>query len=293
MSQPQYDAGGRPLAPEQGEFAAPAGGYYAEPPPKQRGCFFYGCLFAAVGGGLALLLLVALAATTLYFANQGINQYTSESPVPISQVSLTDDQKKDVQDRWGAFKKAVENGENAEIVLTADDINSLIESQPELKGTVYIKLKDEKATGEISYPVNIPLKGKRYINGTGTITAELADGKLDVRIQDLEVNGKQLPPEVKTQLGSENIAKDFTRNPKNAKMISKIESVKIKDSKVYIKAKKEGASEAGADPKTKADDAEKPKAEAEPKTPETTPPAEEKPKGAALGDSRGPLRRAA
>jgi hypothetical protein len=303
MSHPQFDAAGNPIQhdPDGGEFSPPA--YYAEPPKKPRGCFFYGCIFAAVGMGLALLVFVALIGTTLYFFNQAVNEYTSVTPAEIPQVTLSEDQKKELKDRWNAFKKAVEDDQEAEIVLTADDINALIEEEPELKGKVYIKLKGDEAIGEVSIPLNIPGKGKRYINGTGTITAELSNGNLDVRIHELEVNGKKLPPEVKAQLGGENIAKDFTRNPENAKLIRKFESIKLKDSLVYIKAKGKGEGEAGAgkDATTTkpAAEGEKPseppatpsKAEA-PKTsePKPEPPksetkgAEEKPKGqASLG----------
>jgi hypothetical protein len=307
MSHPQFDAAGKPLPhdPDGGEFSPPA--YYAEPPKKQRGCFFYGCIFAAVGMGLALLVFVALIGTSLYFINQAVNEYTSVTPAEIPQVNLPEDQRKELKERWNAFKKAVEDDQEAEIVLTADEINALIEDHPDLKGKVSIKLKGDEAIGEVSIPLNIPGKGKRYLNGTGTITAELSNGNLDVRIHELEVNGKKLPPEVKAQLGGENIAKDFTSNPENAKLIRKFESIKLKDSKVYIKAKGKGEGGAGKDTT-----ATRPAAEGEkPSEPPATPPkseaprtsepkpehpktetkgAEEKPKGqASLGRARNRL----
>ncbi|MFO0954629.1 MAG: hypothetical protein U0835_26395 [Isosphaeraceae bacterium] len=260
MTEPLFDETGRPLKsdPTGGEFAQP--GYYVEPPKKQRGCFFYGCLFASIGAGLMFLVVVAIIATGVYFGNQLLNEYTSTTPAQIPVVNLSDDQKKAVKDRWEAFRKAIDEGKAAEIVLTAEDINALIEEEPQLKGKVYIKLKDDKATGEISMPFDVPLKGRRFFNGTATITAVLADGDLDVRLQELEVNGKKLPPEMKAQFGSENVAKDFNRNPENAKMIRQFESVKIADSKVFIKAKARDASAAAdkEEPKAKsADEASK------------------------------------
>jgi hypothetical protein len=276
MSHPQFDAAGKPIPhdPDGGEFAPPV--YYAEPPKKPRGCFFYGCIFAAVGMGLALLVFVALIGTSVYFINQALNEYTSPTPAEIPQVNLSEEQKKELKERWSAFKKAVEEDKDAEIVLTADEINALIEEEPQLKGKVFIKLKGDEAIGEVSIPLDVPGKGKRYINGTGTITAELTDGNLDVRIHELEVNGKKLPPEVKAKLGGENIAKDFTRNPENAKLIRKFESIKLKDSKVYIKAKGKGKGEgeAGKDTTTT-----KPAAEGDkPSEPPATPPKAEAPK---------------
>ena len=93
------------------------------------------------------------------------------------------------------------------------------------------------------------------------------------------VNDKPLPPNVKTSLAGENITKEFSKNPKNAKMIENIESFEIKEDKVYIKIK----AKTGAADTPKIEDAALPKDEAPKKaeTKDASPPKEEsKPKEA-------------
>src|SRR5262249_29844961 len=99
MDQPYYEVGEKPGEPA----TAPAGGGYYEEPRKSRGCFFYGCITVLVLGVIGLLLVVAAVVTLGYFANQLVNQWTDTNPVPIPQVNLPDDQRKELVDRWEAF----------------------------------------------------------------------------------------------------------------------------------------------------------------------------------------------
>jgi hypothetical protein len=256
MDQPYYEVGQKPGDPSQ---AAAGGGYYEEP-RKSRGCFFYGCITVLIIGVIGLLLCVAAFVTLGYFANRMINEYTDTAPAPIPQVNLPDDQRKEVIDRWQAFRKAVDEGREAEIVLTADEINALIEREPEFKGKVYVTIKDDQITAQISWPLTIPFKGQRYLNGSGTITAEMKDDKLDVRLKDLEVRGKHIPDDAKKQLAGQNLAEEYVKDPDNRAMIRKFRSIQIKDGKVYIKARSRDEDEKKEAEKAKAEGHEEDKA---------------------------------
>jgi hypothetical protein len=250
MDHPQFEAEKKPydpaLNPEAFSPELPAGG-------GSHGCFFYGCIIAVVLAVLGLICL-GVAAFTLWRLYTGLlNDYTSTMPAPIPQVSMSGDDRKMLDERWAAFRKAVDKNEAAEIVLSADDINALIAESKELKGKVYISIKDDKVTAQVSIPLTetgIPGTSGRYFNGRATIKASLKKGELIVFVEELEANGKTLPPNVRQQLAGQNIAKDFTNQPDNAKMIRKFESVEVKDDKVYIKARA-GGEEASEDETTK------------------------------------------
>jgi hypothetical protein len=244
MNDPQFDIGEKPYAPGPG--------YYAEPPVKTRGCFFYGCIAAIVVSVLGLLLVAAGLVTLWYFANKYIQEYTSTTPVTLPKVTLPDEKQRELEDRWEAFRKAVDEGKEAEIVLTADEVNALMAREPNLKGKVYVTIKDDQVTAQISLPLDaLGLRG-RYLNGSGTVTAEAEDGELDVRLRDLEVKGKRLPPQLKAQIGGENLAKEYVKNPDNREMIRKFQSIRVKDDKVYIKARDRSKSPDKADAESKA-----------------------------------------
>ena len=55
-------------------------------------------------------------------------------------VNLPEDQQKAIYERWDAFRKALDDGKDAEIVLNSDEINTLIDRESELKGKVYAKM---------------------------------------------------------------------------------------------------------------------------------------------------------
>ena len=187
MSYPQHEPH-KPFSPEIEE------GYPAEPEKKSRGCFFYGCLTLIL---LLLLTVVSLGIIGYYFYgkfNELVNTYTSTTSEPIPKVDYSEAQRKELHDRWDAFKKSVEAGKASEIVLTSDDVNSLLEDNPELRGVAYVTIKDGEVSGKISLPLDrFVIFGKgRFLNGNVVVTPKLENGFLDVRLKSGECNGKKM-----------------------------------------------------------------------------------------------------
>lgn len=253
MSHPAFDPGGQPLDPNE-----PGGPiFYAEPPQKKgRGCFFWGCISALIVGGLGLLLFVAVGVFAYFQFNKLVQEYTADAPEPVPVVNLPEDQQKAIYERWDAFRKSLDDGKDAEIVLNSDEINTLIDRESELKGKVYAKLDGDKVGAKVSYPLGetkIPGLGGRFLNGDASFTVSLDEkGNLDVRLQEFEVKGKKMSPQVKAQIAGNNLAEQYISNPKNREFISKFRKVEIKDSKVYIQAR--GAAAKDDESKNKADD---------------------------------------
>ncbi len=262
--------------------------FTAEEPPKPgRGCFFYGCVSASIIGVLGLLLICVLSYVAYNFLDKTIVAYTSTTPAPLPKTDYTEDQRKDFETRRQAYQSAVDKGEAAEIVLTADDINVWIDSNPDLKGLIYIKIVDDKINGQLSLPLEkIPFlmglgKG-RFFNGTATITVSLHDSELVVHATEVQANGKTPTAEFMKQLSRENLAKDVSKNPEYSEMISHLDKIEVKDGKVYVTTRarsRDATTGIGDEPKTDEKSTDEPKVDAKKpveKTPETRKPDEPK-----------------
>ena len=209
------------------------------------------------------ILLAVLAFVAYRFAGRMVETYTGTAPEQLPKVEMSPEQRKTLEDRVEAFRKAVELGTPTEpLVLSSDDLNALIEKNDELKGTVYVKIEGDEVKGRISFPLDklqLPfamVKG-RYLNGEADLKASLFDGELIVHIDEIEVNGKKLPQEFMTDLRKQNVAKDVAKDPDNAQMLRKLESVQVKDGKVILKVRAKPGTPAapetkGAAPDTKA-----------------------------------------
>lgn len=234
---PQFDNAAR-FSPE-----------YGEPRSGRRGCFFYGCVFA---GALSLLAVLGLGVTAFIgyrFVNRFVTEWTSTTPVELPKVQISEEQRRAVRDRVEAFRKAVSEGTGTEpLVLSGDDLNALIEENPNLKDTVYTRIEDDRLKAQVSIPLDrfkLGMVRGRYLNGEAELKASLSSGFLVVTMDSLEVNGKRPPENFLEGLRKQNLAKDAYDNPKNAEMLSRFESMTIKDGKIILTPRRREANPNG------------------------------------------------
>src|SRR5580704_5331007 len=145
--------------------------FSAEPPaaaPRQRGCFFYGCIIASV---LALLvaIMVAIGIYIGYrFLNQLVDEYTATAPRELPKVEMPAEKRQALKDRVEAFRKAIDTGTPIEpLVLSGDEINTLLEEHPILHGKIFVTIGGEKVKAQVSIPlesIGLPMLGGRYLN---------------------------------------------------------------------------------------------------------------------------------
>jgi len=218
--------------------------------PKQRGCLFYGCISLAA---LGLVILLCLA-VGLYFAkrtlNTLINDYTEATPSKIEEAPYPEPKMRELRTRLNAFQDKIDapaNTESAELILTADDLNALIAANRDLKGKAFIMINDDQVKGQVSVPLPdigpLNLRG-RYLNGTAAFKVSLSNGRLDIRVEQVTVKDKPLPPIILTELKKQDLAQELQKDPDNAKMIEKLESVDVRDGKIVIRSKGGGSKEA-------------------------------------------------
>ena len=187
-------------------------------PPKKRGCLFYGCLSLTV-----IALLVIVVGIIGYFVIKNvttgwIRDYTETAPAQIEKVEYTRAQTDAMQTRLATFKQALDGGTNlVEFILTADDLNALISTQRELKDKLFVRIDGDQVRGEISMPLSdlgpFKLSG-RYLNA-------LANGALDVRLQDVQVKGRPLPSMILSEFKKNNLALEYQKDPRAAADLAK------------------------------------------------------------------------
>lgn len=209
-------------------------------PPKQRGCFFYGCLSLAVLG----LLFVVLAVVGYFVVKSTVarwtNDYTETTPVLVEKVEYPPAKMDALRAQLTAFNDALARGTNEmELVLTADDLNALISQEKDLQGKVFVRI-DDRIKGELSLPLEdigpLKLKG-RYLNGAVVFKVSLANGALDVRLDDVTVKGKPLPGMLFSEFKKQNLAQNFQNDPQTATNLARLDSIQITNGTVILRNK--------------------------------------------------------
>jgi hypothetical protein len=214
-------------------------------PNQSRGCLFYGCITAAV-------LVIALLITGFFayrFANRKLDEfvtdYTAAAPAALPKTQMAPEQLRALRDRVDQFTDALEQGREAQLILSAEEINALIENEPEfehLRDKFYVFIEEDRIKSLVSYPLTeLPLKrvSERYLNGTVTWNVALRNGVLTIRIEAVEVNEKPLPAEFMKLIQSENLAGEFVDDPESAKAIRKMDRIEVRDGKVFITSRAE------------------------------------------------------
>ncbi len=235
-----------------------------QPVPKRRGCFFYGCITSLVLCVVLALGVLLGVRFLLNKANAVIAEYTDTQPMAMPKEDMPAAELEALKKRYTDFQAALQGHSNTPpLVLTGRELNNLLQNVilPQAARSnntqnasadvnklyrehFHVTLDGDKLKGQVSLPlgewVRVPgvdTKG-RYLNGAGVFSVALANDRLSVYIDSLEVKGKPLPEQFMTQLHSQNVAQDASRDPTNAAAISRFESIEVKDSKLIITPKK-------------------------------------------------------
>ena len=201
-----------------------------------------------VGGCLsAIILLAVIAGAAYYFILQAsdelVETYTSPEPRDFARVEEGRDEALSVIDRFRDFIIAVERGEETgSFSLSADDINALLEFEDllrEFHGMARVDIRDDRLMAEISVPLDLfneRFEG-RYLNGTGELSVEMKDGRLEVNIDRLEVGGQNIPEEFMNEIRKNNLVETLLQDPSLERFMGLVKSVKVEDGRVVIEPK--------------------------------------------------------
>ncbi len=252
---------GRPVFPADPNAVPPSG----PPTSSSNGrCLLLGCVGVFITG----IMLILCAGFGTYFAvRKQVEKFTATAPNDLPTIEYSEEKLAELENRIESFQSqladekaeaeevvasdevaaekvaeatdeiVVEPALPKELVLSADDINALITAQESLRGKLFVKIAEDKVSGEISIPVEsfVPGSKGRFLNGSATFDVRLDDGVLVVTVESAEIKGEPLPESIMQAIRKENLAKDVYRDEANAKMIRRFESIRVEGDKIIAK----------------------------------------------------------
>ena len=203
-----------------------------------------GCLKKLGCGCLVVIILFIIGGV---FAYQGLKtlavQKTETAPVELPAIAISAAEQNAVAQRWSTFVKAVRSGQGdaAELSLTAQEINALIQRSPKWAGRIYVHIEDDRIRSDASIPLGeltkaASLKG-RWLNGSAGFSVNTVGGRPVVFLDSLTVRGKPASSSFLNAVRSRNLAEGALNNPKYADVMRRIESIDVRDDRLVIKAK--------------------------------------------------------
>jgi hypothetical protein len=183
----------------------------------------------------------------LYQFRRLVYQYTDSSPMTLHTLNMSAEQMDAVKRRVDAFKDAVNGGRSSlPLVLTADDVNALIQTDPDFKpfkGRLYVTaLEDGKGKMEGSVrlgDIGVIVFRSRYLNGTATIAVSFQNGILGITPQELTTKGKPLPGPVMDKIRSMQISSRVNDDPRASVALNRMQSIEIRDGKLILTPKEQ------------------------------------------------------
>ena len=169
---------------------------WIEPPPPQKGlgCFAKGCL-------ILLAFFVLLCVAFVGGSNLAIRylraEYFPTTRASLPAVSPAAQDQQDARARWEAFERAARAHQPARIELTADDLNALIASEPDLRGKAHVSIEDSTGHLRVSVPLDdfAWLRG-HYLNAECTVQSAANGDPAEARITQITVNGQPIGEEM-------------------------------------------------------------------------------------------------
>jgi hypothetical protein len=184
------------------------------PPPQEKGmgCVGKGCL---LGVGLVLFLAIAFVGGSYWAVHHLRQTYSASEPLALPEVSESELVASEgttapgapatvppapvvpLQKRWKTFEKAKNHNEDANIILTAGEINALLSANPKTRGKGFVSIENNVGHIRVSIPLDkVFLMGGRYLNGEATVEAS-PDGNLaGGRITNIVLNNQPVPDSV-------------------------------------------------------------------------------------------------
>ena len=218
-------------------------GWVDAPPPRRGlGCFGRGCLILVV---FAIVLAIACLAG-MYWGFQrhsailhGIYWLTkaqalAQKPVPIPEFTASDAQIQSVHERCEDFEQKARAGQPAELELTPDDINTLIVTNQDTRGKIFISIDGDRLRCQTSVPLG-ELMGRSGYYFNGDIAVELKSAELldNPQLNQIIVNSEPVPRDLLNWKYRSKRLRDYLADYRNDSGVGTIE---IRDGKLILRS---------------------------------------------------------
>jgi hypothetical protein len=209
------------------------------------GCFARGCLILLV---FALVLILACCAGFYW----GYRQHSAvvrgayflakthaitDSPRPIPQYNGPEQEIQAVKRRWQDFDHAVQERQPAEIELTADEINGLIEANRHARGKAFVSIEGNRLFLQTSVPLGKFLgQSGYYLSGDITIQSDAAASLAKPRLESVALNSQPVPHDLLDWKYRSRSLRDYLAE---YSPIHDIGTIQIRDGKMILRSRGE------------------------------------------------------
>ena len=215
------------------------------PPRKGLGCFARGCLIILA---FAIVLAIACFAgmywglhrhSALFYGSYWLAKTHSlgEAPSPIPKFSAPEWQTRGIRERWQDFEQKTRAAQPAEIELSADDINSLIAANDDVRGKVFASVEGNQLRLQASVPIGGFL-GRPGYHFNGDVIIEL-NGRQpfdNPQFSRITVNGEQAPTDFLNWKYRSRQLREYLADQQN---VYEIGTIEIRDGKVILHSRTE------------------------------------------------------
>jgi hypothetical protein len=220
---------------------------WVEAPPRRKGlgCFARGCLILLV---FAIVLAIACFAgmywglhrnSALFYGSYWLAKTRSfaEAPTPVPEFSASEQQVQSFQERWQDFEQKARAGQPAEIELSGEDINSLIETSEEMRGKVFASIESNQLRFQASLPIGGFLgRPGYYFNGDVIMVLNGAQPLDNPQFSRITINGEQVPSDFLNWKYRSRYLREYLTDQRNTYDIGTIE---VRDGKVILRSRTE------------------------------------------------------
>jgi hypothetical protein len=217
----------------------------APPPRKGLGCFARGCLVL----GLFAVVLVLAGSAGMYWGfhrNSAVIhgvywlakvQAIGQVPTPIPQFTASDAQIQSVHERCEDFEQKTRAGQPAELELTADDINTLIATNQDARGKVFVTIEGNRLRCQASVPFGEFIsRSSYYFNGEITFESQGAESLEKPYLKGLSVNGEPVPNDLLNWKYRAKRLRDHLAEYRNG---SGVGTIAVSDGKLIVRSRTE------------------------------------------------------
>jgi hypothetical protein len=180
---------------------------WVDAPPRRRGlgCFGRGCLIIVV---FAIVLGIACFAGMYWgmYRNSAIfhglywlakAHAIGQTQVPVPGFTASDAQIQSVHERCEDFEQKVRAGQPAELELTPDDINTLIATNHDTRGKVFVSIEGDRLRCQASVPLGEFIgRSGYYFNGDIAGEVKCAESLEYLQLIRISVIGVAVPPDL-------------------------------------------------------------------------------------------------
>jgi hypothetical protein len=214
----------------------------APPPRKGLGCFARGCLILVVFG---IVLAIACVAG-LYWGFQRHSAIVhaiywlakthsiAKAPAAVPEFAASEEQIQRGQERWRDFEQKIRAGQQAEIELTADDVNSLIAANRDRRWKAFVSMEDTRLRLQTSVPLGEFLGRSGYFNGDIMIQLNGAQSLENPQLNRVVVNSEPVPRDLLNWKYRSRRLRDYIAEYQNTYDIGAIE---IRNGKLILRSR--------------------------------------------------------